>query len=87
MGEFSLFEFYRTALFVFLTIYYVLALLSGLARVIRLLSGDDPSKQMFRLYVSYSLLTIRLAPLRGELVQIGGWLAGLIVLWWLHTLI
>jgi hypothetical protein len=86
-GEFDLFIFFRMTLFVFVGIYSILMLLSTIRRLIALLAGDDPRKNMLRLYVSYNLLTIRIAPLRGELIQIAFWSAGLLLVWWLHTLI
>ena len=87
MPEFDLFTFFRTTLFIFLGLYSALLLVSTVWRLRALLSGSDSGKQMLRLYVSYQLLTIRLRPLRGELVQIAFWLTMLGVLWWLHTLI
>jgi hypothetical protein len=87
MFELDLFIFFRTMLFVFLTVYALLLLISSLWRLWALFAGSDREKQMLRLYISYQLLTIRLKPLRGELVQIAAWLAVLAGLWWLHTLI
>jgi hypothetical protein len=87
MPELDLFAFFRSTLVVFLTIYSLLLLSSGIWRLVGLFRGSDQSKQMLRLYVSYQMLTIRLAPLRGELIQIAFWLALLALLSWLHTLI
>lgn len=84
-GEFDLFIFFRMMLFVFLTIYTVLMLLGWVRRLIELFSGDDPRKEMLRLYVSYQLLAIRIAPVRGELIQIVFWLAVLALIWRLHA--
>lgn len=86
-GEFDFFLFFRMTLFVFLTIYTALMLLSGIRRLIALLGGEEPQKDLLRLYVSYHLLTIQLAPIRGELIQIACWLAVLLLVWRLHALI
>jgi len=87
MAEFDLFIFFRTMLVTFLTIYALLVLSSTLWRLTRLFSGEQPDKQILRLYMSYQMLTIRLEPVHGELLQIGFWLLILLCLWWLHTLI
>lgn len=87
MAEFDLFIFFRTTLVIFLTTYALLVLGSTVWRLKRLFAGDDPSRQMLRLYVSYQMLTIRLAPLRAELVQIGFWSLVLVCVWWLHRLV
>ena len=85
--EFDLFTFFRMTLFVFLGIYTTLMLLSTIRRAIVLFSGDDPRKELLRLYVSYHFLTIGVAPLRNELIQIAFWLAVLLLVWRLHALI
>ncbi|MFQ5807907.1 MAG: hypothetical protein ACE5I3_15790 [Phycisphaerae bacterium] len=87
MPKFDLFIFFRTTLLVFLTIYSLLLLSSGIWRLGALFAGSDSTRQMLRLYVSYQLLTIRLKPVRSELSQIVFWLLMLACLWWLHTLI
>jgi hypothetical protein len=87
MAGFDLFIFFRTMLVVFLMIYGLLVLGSGIWRLTGLFAGHDPGRQMLRLYVSYQVLTIRLAPLRGELLQIALWLVVLFCVWWLHGLI
>ena len=87
MADFDPFILFRALLFVFLTIYTVLMLASTGWRIYDLFTGDDPGKQMLRLYVSYHLLTIRLRPVRDELFQIAGWLLLLLGVWWMHTLI
>jgi hypothetical protein len=74
MAEFDLFILFRMTLVVFLTVYSALTLSSGIWRLVTLFSGSDPQKQMLRLYASHQLLTIRLAPVRGEL----GWLHGMV---------
>jgi hypothetical protein len=87
MPELDLFILFRTLLFIFLTIYSILLMVSGLWQVRALLRGDDPTHDMLRVYVSYQLLTIRIKPLRGELARIAFWVAMLGVLWWLHFVI
>ena len=87
MGDFDVFIFFRTMLVTFLTIYALLTLSSTLWRLKGLFAGEHTDKQMLRLYVSYQMLTIRLEPLRSELLQIGLWLLILLYVWWLHTLI
>ena len=87
MPELELFTFFRTTLFFFLAVYSILLLSTSIWRLTALFSGGDPRKQVLRLYVSYQLLTIRLRPIRGELIQIAFWLMVLGSLWWLHTLI
>jgi hypothetical protein len=87
MPGLDLFTFFRTTLFIFLGIYSLLLLVTGLLRLKALFSGSDRTKEFLRLYVSYELLTIRLKPLRGELVQIAVLVCVLAGVWWLHTLI
>ncbi len=87
MPEFDLFIFFRTTLVIFLAIYSALILSSTVWRLTTLFTGDDPKKQMLRLYVSHQLLTIRLKPVRGELLQIVFWFLILVCLWRLHRLI
>ena len=87
MAEFDLFIFFRTTLVIFLTTYAALMLGSVVGRLVSLFGGEDPQKQSLRLYVSYQLLTIRLTPVRGELLQIALWLALLVGIWRLHALI
>ena len=84
---FDLFYFFRTVLFFFLGTYAVLLTVASLNRVIGLLAGDGCGKEMLRVYVSYQLLSVRLRPLAGELVQIALLVAALALLWWLHSVI
>ena len=87
MAEFDLFIFFRTALVIFATVYSVLMFSSGIWRLVDVFGGGDPKKQMLRLYMSYQLLTIRLSPVRGELIQITLWLILLVCIWRAHSLI
>jgi hypothetical protein len=85
MADFDLFILFRSALVIFATIYSVLLTVSGMWRLVRVFAGADPKKQMLRLYLSYQLLTIRLAPVRSELIQIALWLTLLVGIWRLHS--
>ncbi|MBN2446740.1 MAG: hypothetical protein JXO22_08440 [Phycisphaerae bacterium] len=85
MWDFDLFTFYRMCLFVFLTIYAVLATAGTVVRLARLLRGRDPHRRMLRLYLSYQVVTFNPRPLAGELLQIGAWSIILVVLWQLHS--
>jgi|GEM_PF-6813703 len=87
MPEFDLFNFFRMTLCVFLAIYTSLTLSSALRRLYLLFSGDDPQKEMLRVYVSYQLLTIHASRMRGDLLHIVFWLAALVILWRLHALV
>lgn len=78
---------FRTGLFFALTVYYVLIMTSGALRVARLLAGHDPRTRLLRTYVMYQVVSVRLTPVRGELLQCGLWTAVLLALWWLHGLV
>lgn len=84
MGSSDPFDVFRTALFVAVTLYYVVVTAAGAWQVARLLMGNDPRKRLLRTYLSYQLVSVRIRPLAGELVQIGVWTLVLIGLWWLH---
>jgi len=84
MPDLDPFVFFRTMLIVALSIYCGLMGVGTLVRLRTLLAGDEPSRRLARLYLSYQLVTIRIRPLAGELVQIGIWTAVLIALWRLH---
>ena len=86
-GQFDLFYFFRTVLFLFLGTYTVLLTVGSIGRLIGLLAGDGREKEMLRVYVAYQLLTIRVRPLMGELVQILLLVMALALLWWLHALV
>ena len=83
--ELDLFTVFRSTLFLFLAIYAALTLLSAVWRVRRVLAGTDPGKRLLRTYMAYQVVTVRLRPLAGELLQIGFWSALLVVIWWLHA--
>lgn len=81
------FAVFRNVLFVALAIYTVLALASTLRQAIHLLAGDAAHQRLLRAYLGYQLVSFRLRPVAGELVQIG--LLGLLLvgLWQLHTVL
>jgi hypothetical protein len=83
--ELDPFKVFRSTLFLFLAIYGVLTLWSAAWRVRRLLAGTDPGKRLLRTYLAYQVVTVRLRPVGGELLQIGFWLALLVIIWWLHA--
>ncbi len=85
MKEFDLFVLFRTLLFVALTTYTVLVTVSGLRRVVGLLRGRDPRQRLLRAYLGYQLVSLRLRPLAGELLQIAFWATMFLCVWWLHT--
>lgn len=78
------FLFYRSILFVVLTVYTIAVTVGTAVVVARLLRGDDPRHKLLRTYLSYTLVTVRLRPALGEIVQIGIWSMVLVWLWWLH---
>ncbi len=81
------FAVYRTALFVALSAYYLVTTAGAAWQVAVLLRGREPHKSLLRLYLSYQLLSVRLRPLRGELLQIAFWGTMLAVMYWLHELL
>ncbi len=78
------FLWYRTALFVVLAGYFVVTGVYTGLRLVALLGGSDPRKRLLRVVISYQLISFRVRPLAGELIQIVVWgtIAGWI--WWLH---
>jgi hypothetical protein len=78
---------FRTLVFVFLSVYFLLSLWYGASRLLDLLRGDDPSKRMLRTYLGYQIVSIRLRRLSGELFQIALLLATLAVIAWAHRLL
>ena len=85
MDGFDLFTFYRTTLFVFLGTYTLLLTISSVWQLVRLLAGPERHKEFLRTYVAYQLLTMRVRPVRGELLQIALLVAALGILAYLHT--
>ena len=85
VGRMDPFILFRTTLFVFLGIYTLLTMAGTMWQVLRVLRGSDPQKRLLRLYLSYQLVSIRIRPLSGELLQLGAWAALLLAVWWLHT--
>jgi hypothetical protein len=84
MHDFDIFNTFRTAIFVGLTLYYFLATGLMTMRLVRVLSGADPRLSLLRAYLSYHLVTIRIRPLAGELAHLALWTTILAALWWMH---
>jgi hypothetical protein len=85
MTEIDPFRIFRTTLFIALAVYTLLTTASTIWQVTIVLRGSDPDKRLLRTYLAYQLLSFRLRPLAGELVQIMFWITALLGLWWLHT--
>jgi hypothetical protein len=81
------FAVFRTSLLVGLLAYHVVTMASSLARAAAALRGTDPHKRLLRAYIHYYLVSIRLRPLAGELLELAVWGAILLFIWWLYTLI
>lgn len=84
MRDLDLFYLFRALLMVFVGVYAVLTTLSGLRHLRLLMSGDDPRRRLVLGYVSYQLLSAPLSVAAGELLQIVGLLAALLLVWRLH---
>ncbi|MBL8879584.1 MAG: hypothetical protein JNG88_10740 [Phycisphaerales bacterium] len=84
MSSPDVFDVYRNALFIALTIYTIVVMAITIWFGAKVLAGRDPRKRLLRLYLSYQLLTIRVRPLAGELARTGFWTLALLGLWWLH---
>lgn len=87
MTQPDVFDVYRNALFVALTIYTVVVMAITIGFGAKILAGRDPRKRLLRLYLSYQLLTIRIRPLADQLTATALWSLALLGLWWLHHLI
>lgn len=81
---FDLFYFFRFLLGVFLVSYAVFLTISGVINAAKVLRGPVEEKEIARSYLIYLLLTARFRPVRGELLQIGGLLVLLVLVWMLH---
>jgi hypothetical protein len=78
------FTVFRTALFAGVAAYTLLTAASTIWRVAVVLRGNDPRARLLRTYLSYQLVSVRLRPLAGELLEVTSWLAVLLGLCWLH---
>jgi hypothetical protein len=85
VGDYDLFTAFRSLLFLFLAIYAALMLWSMAWQVRRFLAGRGSAKRLLRTYLAYQIVTIRVQPAVGELLQIGFLLMVLLVIWWLHA--
>ena len=79
------FAIFRTTLFIALVVYTLVTTVGSILRVAVVLSGSDPEKRLLRAYLSYQLVSVRIRPLAGELLEIAFWVAVLLGLWWLYT--
>lgn len=79
------FTIFRTTLLIGVTTYTVVTMAGTVARVAVILRGHDPHKRLLRACLSYQLLTIRIRPFAGDLLEIALWLAVLFGLWRLHV--
>lgn len=84
MHDLDLFYLFRALLMVFAGVYTILTTLSGLRNLRLMMSGSDPRKRLVQGYVSYQLLSAPLSVAVGELLQIAGLLAALLLVWRLH---
>lgn len=84
MLEFDPFDLFRTLLFIVLTAYYVVVTAWTAWWLVDLLRGDDPQRRMIRNIITYQLVTFRVRPLAGELIQIGILAVLLLLLYWMH---
>lgn len=81
----DLFEFYRTLLFIILTVYTTAMTISMIGQAGWLLTSQDRSAAILRKYLLLMILRLRLGPLGGELLQIlllGAIFLGIL---WLHA--
>lgn len=82
--ELDPFNAFRTAIFVGVGAYTLASLTGTAVHVAAFLRRDDAATRFVRRYLSYQLVTIRLRPLAGELIQIALLAAGLAAIWWAH---
>ncbi|MFO0840073.1 MAG: hypothetical protein U1D55_16320 [Phycisphaerae bacterium] len=80
----DVFEVYRTALFLALTIYYAIVTVASAWQVALLLRGNDQARRFLRVYLGYQLLSIRIRRFAPELVQMAAWTIALGLLYWAH---
>ena len=85
MTDIDPFAIFRTTLFIALAVYTLVTTVGTILRVAVVLSGSDPEKRLLRAYLSYQLVSVRIRPLAGELLEIAFWVAVLLGLWWLYT--
>ncbi len=85
MWALDVFEIYRTALFLALTLYYAVIMAASGWHIAGLLRGDDPTRRLLRVYLGYQVVSIRLRTFTPELLQMAAWLAGLGLVYWAHA--
>ena len=79
------FDVFRTTLFIGVAAYTLLTAVGTVWRVVGVLCGNDPNKKLLRTFLSYQLVTVRVRPVAGELLDLVLWLSVLLGIWWLHT--
>lgn len=87
MERFDPFVFYRTALFVGLAIWTTGTMMLSALYWWRWFQGETREKRLARAYAQQLLVSARVKPLMGELVQIVFWTVLLVLLWYAHTLL
>jgi hypothetical protein len=87
MADFDAFYLFRTTLFIAVSVFTVVTFAETVIGLGRLLGGAEPHRQMLRKYLAYQVLSVRLAPLKGELALLGLWSLILLLLWFLHRLL
>jgi hypothetical protein len=80
----DLFEFYRTLLFLILTVYAAVMTITMILHAMWLFTGRDRTAAMIRKYLVVLLLRMRLSVLRSELTQIVVLFALFVYLVYLH---
>jgi len=84
LPDWDLFEQWRLLLTVVCTVYAVVVTARSLRSWLLYLSGRDRRTSLLRSYVVVQLLRLRLRRFAGELLQIGFWLAMLLLLLYGH---
>lgn len=64
--------------------YFVLTIVLAVSRLAGALRGSGRTQDFARLCASYAVVSIRVRPVSGELVEIAIWLAVLAFLWGAH---
>lgn len=86
-GDTDFFGVYCLTLYAGIIVYTVVAMGLTAVETAALLRGDEPQRRLLRSYLLYLLVSVRLRPLAGELIQVALLAAALGALWWLHGLV
>ena len=84
---FDIYFFFSVLFTLFIWTYTILCWIDSARTVQKLLSGTDHGHRLMRLYLSHLLVTVRVRPLAGELLQIGLWVVILGALYWLLLIV